>query len=130
MNFACIVYFDTLEDAEKMRKQVQRSIDLKARIQGPTAAILLDTIAKAGAAKVPCLKVREAYHTRLPWGIERTKSNNWIGPLRQDGSGKVAEIAFSNDRDDDLTADAIIRADADADLVVHGVNALLAKEAA
>lgn len=33
-------------------------------------------------------------HTPTPWGIEDTGDNLWIGPLRKDGSGKIAVIVF------------------------------------
>ncbi len=35
--------------------------------------------------------------TPLPWGIEDTGDHLWVGPLRRDGSGKVADIVFGVD---------------------------------
>lgn len=56
-----------------------------------------------------------------PWGIERTEYANWIGPMRKDESGKVAEIVCSIDRHQ-LTPAALGRNDANADLIVRAVN--------
>lgn len=34
-------------------------------------------------------------HTPTPWGIEETTNTLYVGPLRRDGSGKIAEIVYS-----------------------------------
>jgi hypothetical protein len=47
----------------------------------------------------------------LPWGIERTETTNWIGPLRPDG--KVARIVCRTDRKG-LRADVLERNDGQA----------------
>jgi len=59
-------------------------------------------------------------HTPTPWGIERTPSTNWIGPLRKN-SHKVDRIVVHTDRDG-LKDDAIFLNDADADFIVKAVN--------
>ena len=56
------------------------------------------------------------------WGVERTKDNNLIGPMRSDGF-KVRNIVFHNERGEGLIDGAQDRHDAEADLVAAAVNA-------
>lgn len=53
-------------------------------------------------------------HTQGPWGIERTRDTNWIGPLRV--SGKCASIVAFTDREG-LTKEALRRSDANAAVI-------------
>lgn len=71
----------------------------------------------------------ESTHTPGPWGIEKTKETNWIGPMRRSRDGKVAEIVCDTDRDG-LTPDAIARNDANARLIAAAPDLLAACKAA
>jgi len=61
-------------------------------------------------------------HTPLPWGIERTENDIWIGPLRKCGDGKIETIVghFCTEGYKD---EYIQRQLADAELIVRSVNA-------
>lgn len=54
-----------------------------------------------------------AKRTPGEWGIERTDTTNWIGPMRQNGDGKISIIVCDTDRDK-LKAECIDQNDADA----------------
>jgi len=59
--------------------------------------------------------------TPTPWGIEDTGSTLWIGPMRRDNSGKVAEIVFHIDIHG-MTENAKADHRADAAQIVRAVN--------
>ena len=61
--------------------------------------------------------------TGLPWGVERTDRDNWVGPMRASGE-KVSAIVFSSERDKTYMQETIDQRDADAELIVAAVNAL------
>ncbi len=42
----------------------------------------------------PTASAKSAAHTPTPWGIEETTQCLYVGPLRQDGSSKIAEIVY------------------------------------
>lgn len=65
----------------------------------------------------------KAAHTPGPWGIERTRGMNWIGPLRQSGDGKVSDVLFHNDRDG-LRPEALMENDANANLIAAAPDLL------
>ena len=50
-----------------------------------------------------------------PWGVERTATTNWIGPLRKDG--KVNHIIASTKRDKALKPEVRANNDANAELI-------------
>lgn len=50
------------------------------------------------------------------WGIERTTTTNWIGPMRRNGDGKISIIVCDTDRDR-LKAEYIDKNDSDADFI-------------
>jgi hypothetical protein len=52
--------------------------------------------------------------THASWGVERTETDNWIGPLRMDG--KVARVVCHIDREN-LRRPILARNDAEADLI-------------
>jgi hypothetical protein len=59
--------------------------------------------------------------TPTPWGIEETTQTIYVGPLRRDGSGKIADIVcyfpiFA------IKDEALKRHRANADLIVEAVN--------
>ena len=54
-----------------------------------------------------------AKRTSGRWGIERTSTTNWIGPMRRNGDGKISIIVCDTDRDR-LKAEYIDQNDADA----------------
>jgi hypothetical protein len=58
--------------------------------------------------------------TPIPWGIERTPTTNWIGPLRKD-SHKIDQVVVCTDREG-LRLEAVLRNDADADYIVEACN--------
>lgn len=61
--------------------------------------------------------------TARPWGIEHTLHDNWIGPMRKSGDGKIAEIVCQTECSPHLTEEARARNNANADLIVEAVNA-------
>jgi hypothetical protein len=66
-------------------------------------------------------------HTPGPWGIEQTRTENWIGPLRRDG--KPDPVICSTDRED-LKRSALTRNDANARLIAAAPELLAAAKAA
>jgi hypothetical protein len=60
-----------------------------------------------------------------PWGVERTETTNWVGPMRESGDGKVKEIVCSTDRED-LKPEVVYRNDRRADLIAAAPELLLA----
>lgn len=62
-----------------------------------------------------CRELLAIAEKRTPgkWGIEQTKNNNWIGPMRKNGDGKISIIVCETDRDG-LRAECIKENDADA----------------
>lgn len=58
---------------------------------------------------------REFLGTRGPWGIERTETTNWIGPIR-DRDGKVKTVVTDTDREG-LREDALVESDRNAELI-------------
>lgn len=73
---------------------------------------------------VDIARLREllAKATPGPWGVERTDKDNWIGPMRRSGDGKVAEIVCDTDRNG-LYPEYLQRNDANADLIAALRNA-------
>lgn len=51
-----------------------------------------------------------------PWGVERTMTTNWIGPMRRNGDGKISIIVCDTDRDG-LRAECINQNDCDAKFI-------------
>lgn len=70
----------------------------------------------------------EKKFTKGPWGIEQTKTTNWIGPMRKSGDGKIAEIVCSTNRED-LELAALEREDANAALIAASPELFEALEA-
>ncbi len=60
--------------------------------------------------------------TPAPWGIEETTRNLYVGPLRADGSGKIAAIVYSASLFC-ITEEARKRIMGDAEAVCAAVNA-------
>ncbi len=60
-------------------------------------------------------------HTELPWGMEVTENDIWIGPMRPDGV-KVNEIVFALDFDSTYRKSHRDRILANAAFIVHAVN--------
>jgi hypothetical protein len=62
----------------------------------------------------------ETQHTPVPWGIERTKHTNWVGPMRSN-LAKVKEIVVSLGRDN-LIPKALEQSDANSEFICRAVN--------
>lgn len=58
---------------------------------------------------------REFKGTQGPWGIERTETTNWIGPIRE-RDGKVKTVVTDTDREG-LREDALMESDRNAELI-------------
>jgi hypothetical protein len=66
----------------------------------------------------------ETEHTPGPWGIERTATTLWVGPMRRDGS-KCADVVCHFDVDS-LTPEATKRNTANARLIAAAPDLLAA----
>lgn len=65
-----------------------------------------------------CVELLALAEKRTPgeWGIERTRATNWIGPMRQNGDGKINTIVCDTNRDG-LKRECVEQNDADATFI-------------
>lgn len=69
----------------------------------------------------------ETNHTPGPWGVERTDTMLWVGPLRHEG-GKVAEIVAPIAWGRDYRADYLAKQEANAALIARAPDLLAENE--